>query len=180
MKKTEVLFFLLAAFILNCCKKSNSSQAPSIVGNWVISDISGTYAYQSNPVAPLSTTVYSYSGNVLKETDTGKLSLVTVNNEAWAFNNDGTVSIIENYQSSTATAPVIDTIKGWWDYTGNTVPNSSVVLRTITTPGIVPIGSTFIVQSVSSTQLILAADEYSTSSAGATTNRNLTLTFIRQ
>ncbi len=178
MKNAVVLFFLLSAFAFSSCKKSSSS-SPSIVGTWKISNITGSYTHQNTPTSLLTTTAYSYSSNTLTETDTTSITTITVYDETWAFNSDGTFSIDENYEQASATVPTTHSLTGWWDYTGSTIPNSDVLLRSISTPSLVPSGGTFYIASVSNTQLVLTVKESSSLSTGASTITNLTLTFTK-
>ena len=133
--------------------------------------------HQNTPTSLLTTTAYSYSGNTLTETDTTSITTITVFDETWAFNSDGTFSIDENYEQVPATVPTTHSLTGWWDYTSSTIVNSNVVLRTITTPSLVPSGGTFYIASVSNTQLVLTVKESSSLSTGASTTTDLTITF---
>lgn len=178
MKKTAAFIFLLSAFAFGSCKKSSSS-SPSIVGTWKISDITGSYTHQNTPTSLLATTTYAFSGNTLTETDTTSITTITVYDETWAFNSDGTFSIDENYEQAPATVPTTHSLTGWWDYTSSTIPNSDVLLRSISTPSLVPSGGTFYIASVSNTQLVLTVKESSSLSTGASTTTNLTLTFTK-
>ncbi len=177
MKNLALLFLVVVA--LGACKKSKP--APTIVGTWKIENISGTTAYKgTGTYAELITTTYSYNSPVLMVEDSLGSVATTVNNEEWAFNNDGTFSIYENFQADTATVPTINTITGWWDYTSSTVINSDLLLRSLASPSIVPAGGTFFIVSVSNTQLVLNVNETTSSSIAATNNKNLTLTFAKQ
>ena len=177
MKNLTFLLLLLPALLLHSCKKS--SNPPSIVGTWKIAGISGTQTSQSSPTATLINRTYIYTSPVLTVTDT-VTTLVTVNNETWAFNSDGTFSIAENYTIGTSVIAVVHNLSGWWDYTSSTLPNSDLLLRSTGTPSLVPIGGTFFIKSVTSTQLVLTVIETNTSSTGSTLDNNFTLTFSRQ
>ncbi len=117
MKNLTLLLLLLPALLLHSCKKS--SNPPSIVGTWKIAGISGTQTSQSSPTATLINRTYIYTSPVLTVTDT-VTTLVTVNNETWAFNSDGTFSIAENYTIGTSVIAVVHNLSGWWDYTSST------------------------------------------------------------
>jgi hypothetical protein len=119
LAKTAVLLLVLPVALYSC-KKSNSS--PTIVGNWTLAAISGTTTSQSTSSAPVVTTSYSYSGSVLTKSDTTTVTQITVTSETMSINNDGTYSVTENYEASTATVPVIHTFGGWWDYTQQRSP----------------------------------------------------------
>ena len=180
MKK--IVLFVIMALAFGACKKSNNS--PSIVGIWKISNISGTYVSRSSPYAASTTTTFSYSAPILSEliSDSNFENIVklTVSDEEWQFNTDGTVAIYENFVADTGTTQIVNNINGWWDYTGSTTPNSSVVLRTYTTPVLLPTGGTFLITQVTGDQLILNVNESSSLSTGPTTDRNITMTFMKQ
>ena len=175
MKKT--LCILVVACLFAACKKSTS---PSVIGTWSISNISGTSVSKTSPNAPTLTTTYFYANNVLSQNDTGIISTIAVYKELWQFNSDGTFSIYEDYQADTATLPTIHTVGGWWDYTSSTVANNCVVLRSTGTPTVLPMGGTFLISSVTATQLMITVNETNTLSTGSTLDKDFTLTFSRQ
>ena len=178
MKKLTI-FSLALIFAYTSCKKSTSTP-PSIVGTWKITNISGTTVYKGSPGAEANTVSYVYANSILTETNSANSYLIIINSELWSFNNDGSFGIYENYIADTTSVSTADTITGWWDYTSSTIPNSNIVLRSLGTPNIVPIGGAFLIQSVSNTQLVLTVDESNVSSTGVTNKKDFTLTFSRQ
>ena len=134
---------------------------------------------QNSPTGPTITTNYSYTAPVLAETGTDTV-MVTIADETWAFNSDGTFSISENYTTGSASSATTHLISGWWDYTSSTIPNSDILLRSTGTPTIVPAGGTFFIKSVTSSQLMLTVYETSTYSAGGSLTHNFELTFSRE
>jgi len=178
MRNLAFLLFLGAAFTLNSCKKSTSS--PSITGTWAISGISGTTTAQATPSAKQFLTTYAYASPILTLTDTTSNVLITVTYENWEFNSDGTYSIKEQYQAANASAPTVHSSSGWWDYTGSTLPNSTIVLRNGGSTTVVPIGGSLFIKSVTSTQLVLTAQDTNTSTTGSSSSNDFTLTFTRQ
>ena len=178
MKKLA-LFSMALIFIYTSCKKSTPAP-PSIVGTWKITNISGTTIYKGSPSAVANTVNYVYTSPILTETNSASSYLITINSELWSFNNDGSFGIYENYMADTTSVLTADTITGWWDYTSSTIPNSDILLRSLGTPNILPIGGTFLIQSLSNTQLVLTVDESDISSTGVTNKKDFTLTFSRQ
>jgi len=180
MKKL-ILLLLPMVLVVGGCKKSSS---PSIVGTWKISNISGSYSDQASPTAATVSVIYSYTNSVLKEQvkNSSFVTLVniTISSELWQFNNDGTFSIYEDYEADTSVTPVTHTLSGWWDYTGSTIPNSDIVLRSAGTPSILPIGGTYFIQQVTDDQMILTVKETNSLSTGETVVNDFVLTFMKE
>lgn len=180
MKKL-VLFIMVAGFTMSGCVKDRDT--PTIIGSWQISNITGTYLTRSSQYAATTTTTYSYSAPTLTELTSDSISenmlKINVRAEDWEFNTDGTFAIFENFEPDTSTIPVINNISGWWDYTSSSVPDNCVILRSYTTPVLLPMGGTFLITQVTGDQLILNVNESSSLSTGATTIRNITMTFSK-
>src|ERR1700722_2425056 len=101
MKKIIILVLAVYLFALSSCKKN--ANAPSVVGSWNVTNITGMVVYAGNP-GVYDTVSYSYgaANNIYTRTEDYSDPFIRdtvtcqVNTEAWSFNADGSYSISES------------------------------------------------------------------------------------
>jgi hypothetical protein len=139
MKKIFLLFLssFLILFTFYSCKKSSS--APSIVGTWTFTNISGVDSLNNAPQTQGQVTTYSYNSaaNTItaSTTDSGyttqRTMSIIVTSETWTFNADGKYITNETFASPLPIAigtsqASVDT--GTWVYAGNAQSDSVFIL----------------------------------------------------
>ncbi len=186
MKKISIIALSVCALAFSSCKKSSSS-APSIVGQWSFSNVTGTVTSNTSTTNG-SVTTYSYNsattsviasvaltGSTIVDSATTK-----VTTEIWTFNADGTYTINENYTHAPNTA-LTSTSSGTWQYLSNSKTNDAVILLGYGSNVLGNTGSddVYTFQIVGNT-LVLTYTDAQTDNSGATHSDNLTWTFTKQ
>jgi len=192
----KIILLFLSAYLLVFCSCKKSSSAPSIVGTWAMTNVSG-YSVSDGSSNSVDTTAYSYnSGTNLitviihsydaltnpptSQDDTGTFQIST---EIWTFNTDGTYSINESYvqKFNNTSKPMADVSTGIWEYLSNTQANTSFIL-TGAIPNLLSFNNNgvYAIQTLNSTTMVLTQTSDQTGSSGSVSSTNFTITFMKQ
>ncbi len=181
--------YIIVAVLLSmaACKKS-STIAPSIVGTWVFSNITGS-SITLQPSGFKDTTTFSYNpvtDSVILSENSNGFHLYTRNfilyKYIWAFNSDGTYIISEKYSNQYGDN-WINNFTGKWEYLSTNETNNAIMLNDSTSQLIYYLNNdNYIGQynfKVVNNTLVLTVNN-SRSIDNSSSSFNLTITFTKQ
>jgi len=185
----KILVIALCAFVcaVSSCKKS--SNAPSIVGTWTFTNVTGSEVYTENP-SEYDTMIYTYNSAdsvyswIRRNVSPFDMDTITyhIYAEQWSFNQDGTYSIAETYSGNGFTK-VSGTTTGKWEYLSSTHTNDGILL-TGGTSAILPSSGTstnnsYAIQTLSGNKLMLNVTNTYSSSFGSIDDDNIAISFSK-